>query len=99
MKLLHFDAILGIPWLRKARPMFEWDEDAITLNGEMIWPLHQVPQEKLRDGLAQTGDTEMREEEDANESEDEDVTPLGAITPKQQEEDHDHTVRLKHCLQ
>ena len=99
MKLLHFDAILGIPWLCKARPMFEWDEDAIAINGEMIWPLHRVPQEKLPDGLAQIGDTETREEEDANESEDEDVTPLGTITPEQREEDHDHTVRLKHCLQ
>ena len=53
MKLLHFDAILGIPWLLKARPIFDWDEQAIVLNDEMVWPIHQVPQEKLPDDLAQ----------------------------------------------
>lgn len=26
MKLQHFDAILGTPWLLKARPIFDWDE-------------------------------------------------------------------------
>ena len=94
MKLLHFDAILGIPWLLKARPTFDLDEQAILLNDEMVWPIHQVPREKLPENL-----TQDESEEGSSESEGEDVTPLKATTPEQLELKFDTTARLKQCIQ
>ena len=91
MKLRHFDAILGIPWLLKARPRFDWDEHAIVVDDEMVWPIHQVPREELPDDLAQAESEGALSKEGDNKTEDEDVTPLGTTTPKRQEAKFDPT--------
>ena len=49
MNLQHFDAILGIPWLMKARPRFDWDRHALIMDAETVWPIHCVTQRELPD--------------------------------------------------
>ena len=99
MKLLHFDAILGIPWLLKVQPRFDWDEQAIVVDGEKVWPIHQVPRENLPDDLTQAKREDTWSEEEASESEDEDVTPIEAIMPEQLDTNFDPMERLKRCVQ
>ena len=99
MKLRHFDAILGIPWLLKARPRFDWDEHAIVVDDEMVWPIHQVPREKLPDNLAQAESEGALSEEEDNETENEDVIPLKDTTPEQLDVEFIPTERLEQCTQ
>lgn len=40
LRLFHFDAIMGMPWLTKARPEFDWEHQALIMNGKTVWPVH-----------------------------------------------------------
>ena len=42
MNLRHFDAILSLPWLMEVRPRFNWERQALVMNGETVWPIHHV---------------------------------------------------------
>ena len=99
MKLLHFDAILGIPWLLKIRPVFNWDEQAIILTDEVIRPFHQVPRKELPEDFAQVESKGTLSEEKSGRKENKDVTPLEAATPKQLEAGFNPTARLEQCFQ
>ena len=98
MKLLHFDAILGIPWLHKARPVFDWDKKAIIINDEMVWPIHHVPRAKLTQDLTKDKGEKTRNEKESSEDEDEDTVPLRSTTPDQLEPKFDPTERLEPCF-
>lgn len=75
MNLCHFDAILGIPWLTKARPKFDWDHHAIIVGGKTVLPIHHVVRGELLDDYTgasgdedQSGEWDKEEEEDIREN-------------------------------
>ena len=69
------------------------------MDDKMVWPVQHVPREKLPDDLAQAKREEALSKKEDNETENEDVTPLGDITPEQLEVEFDPTGRLERCIQ
>lgn len=73
LDLFHFDAIMGMPWLLKTRPEFDWEHQALVMDGQTVWLVHYVtPAEykKIRGDKDQLQDWNDQRDDNCKKNED-----------------------------